>query len=67
MGNRHGDFADYHERFNHDDARLTCVCGRRKEPNHLFYCRKIDARHRIRLKPSPTAAVSARRGILLGG
>ncbi|KAM4067487.1 reverse transcriptase (RNA-dependent DNA polymerase) [Hirsutella rhossiliensis] len=20
----HGDFADYHERFNHDDARLTC-------------------------------------------
>ncbi|KAM4066292.1 reverse transcriptase (RNA-dependent DNA polymerase) [Hirsutella rhossiliensis] len=27
----HGDFADYHERLNHDDARLTCSCGRRKE------------------------------------
>ncbi|XP_044723886.1 RNase H domain-containing protein [Hirsutella rhossiliensis] len=26
----HGDFADYHERLNHDDARLTCSCGRRK-------------------------------------
>ncbi|EXU95101.1 reverse transcriptase domain protein [Metarhizium robertsii] len=26
----HGDFADYHERFNHKDARITCSCGRRK-------------------------------------
>jgi ribonuclease HI len=54
----HGDFADYHERFNHDDARLTCSCGRRKEPKHLFYCRKILPRHRMRLAPSPTAAVN---------
>ncbi|OAQ60081.1 reverse transcriptase [Purpureocillium lilacinum] len=23
---RHGDFADYHVRFNHDDARLSCSC-----------------------------------------
>ncbi|KAK4073573.1 hypothetical protein Purlil1_12997 [Purpureocillium lilacinum] len=55
---RHGDFADYHVRFNHDDARLTCSCGRRKEPSHLFYCRKILPRHRMRLAPSPTAAVN---------
>ena len=55
---RHGDFADYHERFNHDDARLTCSCGQRKEPSHLFYCRKILPRHRMRLAPSPTAAVN---------
>ncbi|KAJ6438033.1 ABC transporter [Purpureocillium lavendulum] len=55
---RHGDFADYHERFNHDDARLLCSCGRRKEPSHLFYCRKILPRHRMRLAPSPTAAVN---------
>ncbi|PWI72076.1 hypothetical protein PCL_10699 [Purpureocillium lilacinum] len=55
---RHGDFADYHERFNHDDARLSCSCGRRKEPSHLFYCRKILPRHRMRLAPSPTAAVN---------
>ncbi|KAM4055553.1 reverse transcriptase (RNA-dependent DNA polymerase) [Hirsutella rhossiliensis] len=54
----HGDFADYHERFNHDDARLTCSCGRRKEPKHLFYCRKIPPQVRMRLAPSPTAAVN---------
>ncbi|PWI64471.1 hypothetical protein PCL_09626 [Purpureocillium lilacinum] len=55
---RHGDFADYHERFNHDDARLSCSCGRRKEPSHLFYCRKILPRHRMRLTPSPIAAIN---------
>jgi hypothetical protein len=32
----HGDFAVYHERSNHTNARLTCSCGRRKEPKHLF-------------------------------
>ncbi|KAM3474861.1 hypothetical protein MY5147_004061 [Beauveria neobassiana] len=25
----HGDFADYHERFKHEDAELNCPCGRR--------------------------------------
>ncbi|KAM3537766.1 hypothetical protein ARSEF1564_009321 [Beauveria bassiana] len=40
-GTHHGDFADYHERFNHEDADLNCPCGRRKSPTHLFYCRKI--------------------------
>ncbi|KAM4060839.1 reverse transcriptase [Hirsutella rhossiliensis] len=23
----HGDFADYHERFNHEEARIECSCG----------------------------------------
>ncbi|KAK4074945.1 hypothetical protein Purlil1_12814 [Purpureocillium lilacinum] len=54
---RHGDFADYHERFNHDDARLDCSCGRRKAPEHPFYCRKIPPRLRMRLAPSPAEAV----------
>ncbi|KAJ6437646.1 reverse transcriptase [Purpureocillium lavendulum] len=54
----HGDFADYHERLNHEDARLTCSCGRRKEPKHLFYCRKVPPRHRMRLAPSPNASVN---------
>ncbi|ODM15661.1 hypothetical protein SI65_08895 [Aspergillus cristatus] len=35
----HGDFAEYHERFKHDDALLTCSCGRRKEPSHFYFCR----------------------------
>ncbi|KAM4061058.1 reverse transcriptase (RNA-dependent DNA polymerase) [Hirsutella rhossiliensis] len=39
----HGDFADYHERFNHEEARIECSCGRRKSPTHPFYCRKVDA------------------------
>ncbi|KAL9563791.1 hypothetical protein ACKAV7_012033 [Fusarium commune] len=54
----HGDFAAYHERFNHNDARVTCSCGRRKAPDHVFYCRKVPRRCRIRLVPSPTAAVN---------
>jgi ribonuclease HI len=54
----HGDFAAYHERFKHADARLTCSCGRRKAPTHIFYCRRLPPRHRMRLTPSPTAAVN---------
>ncbi|KJZ69454.1 hypothetical protein HIM_11159 [Hirsutella minnesotensis 3608] len=53
-----GDFADYHERFDHDDVRLTCSCGRRKEPAHIFYCRKVAPWHRMRLAPSPPAAIN---------
>ncbi|XP_044716517.1 reverse transcriptase (RNA-dependent DNA polymerase) domain-containing protein [Hirsutella rhossiliensis] len=40
----HGDFADYHERFNHEEARIECSCGRRKSPTHPFYCRKAPGR-----------------------
>ncbi|KAF6515688.1 hypothetical protein HZS61_004429 [Fusarium oxysporum f. sp. conglutinans] len=54
----HGDFAAYHERFDHVDARLVCSCGRRKAPDHIFYCRKIPPHHRMRLAPSPNAAVN---------
>ncbi|KAK4065927.1 hypothetical protein Purlil1_14011 [Purpureocillium lilacinum] len=50
---RHGDFADYHERFNYDDARLDCSCGRRKAPEHPFYCGGVPPRLRVRLAPSP--------------
>lgn len=55
---RHGDFANYHERFKHDSARVTCSCGRRKAPDHLFYCRKVAPRHRMRLAPSPVVAIN---------
>jgi len=36
----HGDFAQYHERFGHDDAKLECSCGNLKTPHHFYYCRK---------------------------
>ncbi|KAM4060142.1 RNase H domain-containing protein [Hirsutella rhossiliensis] len=61
-GTHHGDFADYHKRFGHEDAQLTCSCGRRKAPTHIFYCRKIAPHHRLRLGPSPAAAVSRALG-----
>ncbi|OAA58356.1 hypothetical protein LEL_10886 [Akanthomyces lecanii RCEF 1005] len=37
----HGDFAAYHERFHHEDYSPDCLCGRRKDEKHIFYCRKI--------------------------
>lgn len=35
----HGDFAEYHRRFNHPDALLECSCGSEKERFHFFSCR----------------------------
>ncbi len=55
---QHGDFANYHERFNHLDARRNCSCGCRKSPTHIFYRRKIPQHHRIRLVPTPEIAMS---------
>jgi hypothetical protein len=55
---QHGDIAEYHERFDHADARIFCSCGRRKAPKHIFYCLKVPPRCRMRLAPSPTAAVN---------
>ncbi|POS87609.1 hypothetical protein EPUL_003063 [Erysiphe pulchra] len=34
----HGDFAEYHRRFHHEDAELNCDCGSDKEPEDPFYC-----------------------------
>jgi ribonuclease HI len=42
----HGDFAEYHERFNHEDAHLLCGCGARKAPLHFFFCRLAKRRSR---------------------
>jgi len=36
----HGDFAWYHRKFNHPDAKVTCSCGKDKSPEHLVLCRK---------------------------
>ncbi|KAF5500029.1 hypothetical protein CGCA056_v014966 [Colletotrichum aenigma] len=40
----HGDFEQYHQRFNHTEALLTCSCGEAKEVDHLVYCRKTLVR-----------------------
>ena len=39
----HGDFAWYHRRFEHPDAKLTCSCGRDKDTRHLVQCKKAQA------------------------
>lgn len=43
----HGDFAWYHRRFNHPDAELRCACGRWKDPEHVIYCRRVDAQYNL--------------------
>lgn len=37
----HGDFAWYHKKYQHEDARLHCSCGAAKAPDHLVHCPKI--------------------------
>lgn len=34
----HGDFAAYHERFNHTNATNTCSCTALKSPRHVLQC-----------------------------
>lgn len=64
----HGDFADYHERFQHEDALLTCQCNKRKSPFHLVYCR--TARRRAPglyaiLKNDPSLLFASHNGLSL--
>jgi hypothetical protein len=37
----HGDFANYHTRFGHDDAHLLCSCKHEKTPEHYAYCQRV--------------------------
>lgn len=37
----HGDFAWYHTKFKHKDAKLVCSCGSKKTPDHLVHCRRV--------------------------
>lgn len=41
----HGDFANYHTRFNHQNANLQCHCGSPKAQLHFFYCRILRRRN----------------------
>lgn len=37
----HGDFAWYHKKFRHEDAKLNCSCGHAKTADHLVRCPKV--------------------------
>ena len=51
---QHGDFAAYHERFNHQDGPWLCRCGREKKWNHIFFCREAkNIWNQSRRKPPP--------------
>jgi len=43
----HGHFADYHERFHHQDAEIYCTCGQRTAPLHPLVCREHRAHHAL--------------------
>lgn len=51
----HGDFADYHERFNHTDAEMYCSCGALKARFHFFFCR--IAKSRVSRPPGPPSTL----------
>ncbi|KAI0994368.1 hypothetical protein K3495_g13813 [Podosphaera aphanis] len=51
----HGDYAKYHENFNHSEANLHCQCKRRKDPVHFFFCH--IAKRRARLPAGPPSEV----------
>jgi ribonuclease HI len=53
---QHGDFAAYHDRFNHEDASLYCSCGKRKSPLHFYFCLKGKGRKTLH-KGSPSEAI----------
>ena len=44
-----GDFAAYHERFNHQNSLTTCSCGALKFPKHFLQCSRPT--HRIPKTP----------------
>ncbi|KAI9036018.1 uncharacterized protein KD926_002540 [Aspergillus affinis] len=51
----HGDFAAYHERFNHEDAYLFCRCGARKTTVHFLFC--SVAKRRMPRPPGPPSDI----------
>ncbi|EDN91513.1 hypothetical protein SS1G_00916 [Sclerotinia sclerotiorum 1980 UF-70] len=53
---QHGDFAAYHERFNHTTAHVHCSCGKRKTPLHFFFCKKGKAFKALTKSP-PSEAI----------
>lgn len=39
----HGHFADYHERFGHEEEDIYCKCGQRRSMSHPFSCSSARA------------------------
>ncbi|KAK5992521.1 Xylosyltransferase oxt [Cladobotryum mycophilum] len=55
----HGDFADYYtHKYPGSTATRTCSCGRNKTLDHIFYCRKVNPKHRIKLGLMPSVTIA---------
>ncbi|KAI0997565.1 hypothetical protein K3495_g10621 [Podosphaera aphanis] len=53
----HGDFAQYHERFKHENSDGNCECGRERRPRHFAECRSALQRwRRAKQEPRPRAS-----------
>ncbi len=52
----HGDFANYHERFKHEDIDGKCECGRERRPWHFAECRPALQRWRSEKREPPPKA-----------
>jgi len=52
---QHGDFAVYHQCFNHNNATLNCSCGWPKSPLHFFYCKLSTVRKLTHGNPASEA------------
>ncbi|KAH7129662.1 hypothetical protein B0J13DRAFT_563145 [Dactylonectria estremocensis] len=37
---------------------MFCFCGKEKEPNHPFYCRRVPPQWRLKLRPSSGVAIA---------
>lgn len=65
----HGDFAAYHERFQHVDYLATCSCKRQKSPVHFFFCPPTRKRWKDRWKckrGSPSSTIDWLLGTAAG-
>ncbi|KAJ8070792.1 hypothetical protein OCU04_001154 [Sclerotinia nivalis] len=62
---QHGDFAAYHDRFNHEDAYMLCSCRKRKSPLHFYFC-KIGNAQKTLSKLPPSKAIPYLLGSMEG-
>jgi len=51
----HGDFVDYHVRFNHVDTYMTCSYRRQKSPLYFFFYQAGKAYKILIIKPAGEA------------
>jgi hypothetical protein len=61
----HGDFIDYHDRFQYTNAENKCSYGKRKSPLYFFFCRKGKASKTLSNQP-PSEAIPWLLGTVAG-